>query len=61
MANILKKIVKAVTPKKSKSKKKSSTNTGLSWKLDRLYASKEKHEKSYAPKRKRAARTRTKK
>jgi hypothetical protein len=54
--SILKKITKALTPKKSKKAKKKSVNTGASWKLDRMYASKEGHEKTYAPKRKKAAR-----
>lgn len=52
------KTTKAKTTKakttKSKSKK-SSANTGLSWKLDRLYASKQEHEKTYKPKRKKPA------
>ena len=57
MANILKKIAKALTPKKGKkSKKSASANTGASWKLDRMYASKERHEKAYTPKRKKPAR-----
>lgn len=54
MANILKKIAKALTPKKSK--KKSTANTGLSWTLDRYYTSKQKYEQSYSPKRKKPAR-----
>lgn len=52
-------VKKALKPKKGK--KKSSYNKGLSWKLDRLYASSEGHEKDYAPKRKKAAKTRTRK
>ena len=60
MANIISKIKKALTPKKGK-KKKSSYNTGLSWKLDRMLESKEKYEKAYSPKRKTVARNRRKK
>lgn len=51
-------VKKALKPKKGK---KSAYNKGLSWKLDRLYASSEGHEKAYAPKRKKAAKTRTRK
>lgn len=51
-------VKKALKPKKGK---KSSHNKGLSWKLDRLYASSEGHEKAYASKRKKAAKTRTRK
>lgn len=51
-------VKKALKPKKGK---KSSSNKGLSWKLDRLYASSEGYEKAYAPKRKTAPKKRKKK
>lgn len=54
-------VKKALKPSKGKGKKKSSYNKGLSWKLDRLYASSEEHEKAYASNRKKAYKTRTKK
>ena len=61
--NILKKaakaVKKAVTPKKGK--KKSSVNTGRSWKMDRIWASSQDYEQAYKPKRKKAYKTRTKK
>lgn len=60
--NIIKKattaVKKALKPKKGK---RSISNKGLAWKLDRLYSSQEDHEKAYAPKRKKAAKTRTRK
>lgn len=46
----------------SKAKRKNgSYNTGRSWSMDRVFASSEEYEKAYAPKRKKAYKTRKKK